>query len=389
VAFFVTVDWYFVSHYLALARAMCDAGCAVSVITAVDKHAEPIRAAGIELIPFQISRKGMHPVAEVKSLLRLIGVLRRLRPDLLHCIAQKPVLYGSLAARLTGVPAVIAALPGLGWLFTSREPRARMGRRLALFGYRRLLRARHVRVLVQNESDRAELQRLAGLDAILIPGSGVDLERFRPHPPAPPPITVMLASRLLWDKGIAELAEAMRLLQQRGVACRCCLIGEPDDGNPASVPKHWLEARVAEGVLEWWGFRDDMPEVLRQAHIACLPSYREGMPKFLLEASAAGLPLVATDVPGCRDIVQPGINGLLVPPRDPAALADALQKLIEDAELRVRLGTQARAIAEGRFGSERIAVSVKAVYQELLARSAHRSDRQPSNREPTSTYTRK
>jgi glycosyltransferase involved in cell wall biosynthesis len=243
--------------------------------------------------------------------------------------------------------------------------------------------------LVQNESDRAELQRLAGLDAILIGGSGVDLERFRPHPPAPPPITVMLASRLLWDKGIAELAETMRLLGERGVACRCCLIGEPDDGNPASAPKHWLEARVAEGVLEWWGFRDDMPEVLRQAHIACLPSYREGMPRFLLEASAAGLPLVATDVPGCRDIVQPGINGLLVPPRDPAALADALQKLIEDAELRVRLGTQARAIAEGRFGLERIAASVKAVYQELLARPTHRSDRQPSNREPTSTYTRK
>ena len=388
VAFFVTVDWYFVSHYLALARAIRDAGYSVSVITAVDKHAEQIRAAGIELIPFPISRKGMHPVAEVRSLLRLITVLRRLRPDLLHCIAQKPVLYGSLAARMTGVPAVIAALPGLGWMFTSREPRARLGRRLALLGYRRLLRDRHVRVLVQNDSDRGELKRLAGLDAAVIPGSGVDLERYRPRPPAhrlAPPITVMLASRLLWDKGIGELVEAMRLLRQRGANCRCCLIGEPDDGNPASVSQEWLEARVAEGVVECWGFRDDMPAVLREAHIACLPSYREGMPKFLLEASAAGLPLVATDVPGCRDVVQSGSNGLLVPPRDAAALADALQRLIEDAKLRDQFGTQARAIAEARFGTERIAAIVKDVYRALLLQSGHHSDRQSSSREPSST----
>ena len=389
VAFFVTVDWYFASHYLALACAIRDAGYAVSVITDGDAYSEQIRSAGIDLIPFQISRQGMHPVAELKSLLRLIGVLRRLRPDLLHNIAQKPVLYGSLAARLTGVPAVVAALPGLGWLFTSGVPRARLGRRFVLVGYRYLLRQRRVRVLVQNQTDRTELKQLAGLDAILIPGSGVDLERYQPHPPAPLPVTVMLASRLLWDKGIGELVEAMRLLRERGIACRCCLIGEPDDGNPASVSRQWLEERVAEGIIEWWGYRDNMPAALRQAHIACLPSYREGMPKFLLEASAAGLPLVATDVPGCRDIVQSGTNGLLVPPRDAAALADALQRLIEDAKLRSQLGTQARAIAEARFGTERIAVIVKDVYRALLTKSGHHSDRRSSSRKPTSTYTEK
>lgn len=367
VAFFVTVDWYFASHYLALASALRDAGYAVSVITGVDGYGERIRAAGIDLVPLRISRKGMHPIAELKSLLQLIRVLRHLRPDLLHNIAQKPVLYGSLAARIAGVPAVISALPGLGWLFTSNTPRARLGRGLVLLGYRRLLRSRHVRVLVQNDTDRADLKRLAGLDAILIPGSGVDLMRYTPHPPAPLPVTIMLASRLLWDKGIGELVEAMRLLRGRGVVCRCCLIGEPDDGNPASVTRDWLERRVAEGVIEWWGYCEDMAAVLRGAHIACLPSYREGMPKFLLEASAAGLPLIATDVPGCRDIVQPEINGLLVAPRSATALADGLQRLIDDAELRTRLGTRARAIAEARFGSERIADLVKAVYAELLA----------------------
>jgi glycosyltransferase involved in cell wall biosynthesis len=366
VAFFVTVDWYFCSHYLALACALRDSGYAVSVITGVDKEGERIRAAGLDLIPFRISRKGMHPLAEAGSLLRLVRVLRRLRPDLLHNIAQKPVLYGGLAARLTGLPAVVAALPGLGWLFTSVEPRARLGRRLVLVGYRRLLRHPRVRVLVQNETDRNELNRLAGVNATVVPGSGVDLGRFLPGPPRPPPVTVMLASRLLWDKGVGELVEAIRLLRGRGIACRCCLVGQPDAGNPASVTRAWLDERVAEGVIECLGYRQDMPAVLRSAHVACLPSYREGMPKFLLEAAAAGLPLVATDVPGCRDVVQPEVNGLLVPPRDACALANALQRLIEDAGLRARMGQNARAIAEARFANERIFAEVRSVYADLL-----------------------
>ena len=366
VAFFVTVDWYFCSHYLALACAMRDSGYAVSVITGVDADGERIRAAGLDLIPFRISRKGMHPLAELTSLLRLVGVLRRLRPDLLHNIAQKPVLYGGLAARLIGVPAVVAALPGLGWLFTSVEPRARFGRRLVLFGYRRLLRHPRVRVLVQNETDRNELKRLAGVNATVVPGSGIDLERFSPSPSPPLPVTVILASRLLWDKGVGELVDAIRLLRGRGIACRCCLVGQPDAGNPASVTQEWLEERVAEGVIEWWGYRADMPAVLSSAHLACLPSYREGMPKFLLEAAAAGLPLIATNVPGCRDVVQPEVNGLLVPPRDAFALANALQRLIEDADLRARMGTNSRAIAEARFANERIFGEVQDVYADLL-----------------------
>jgi len=367
VAFFVTVDWYFANHYLALACAIRDAGYAVSVITGVDAHGERIREAGLDLIPFRISRKGMHPIAELTSLLRLVGVLRRVRPDLLHNIAQKPVLYGGLAARLIGVPAVVAALPGLGWLFTSVEPRARIGRRLVLFGYRRLLRHPRVRVLVQNEADRDELNTLAGLNATLVPGSGVNLKRFKPGAPPPSPVTIVLASRLLWHKGVGELVEAMKILLARNIACRCWLVGQPDDGNPASVTRQWLEERAEEGVIEWLGYRADMPAVLGGGHVACLPTYyREGIPKFLLEAAAAGLPLIATDVPGCRDVVQPELNGLLVPPRDAFALANALQRLIEDADLRARMGKNARAIAEARFANERIFAEVQDVYADLL-----------------------
>jgi glycosyltransferase involved in cell wall biosynthesis len=236
-------------------------------------------------------------------------------------------------------------------------------------GYRRLLRKRRVRVLTQNEADRAELAALADLDAILIPGSGVDILRFRPRPESPPspPITIVLAARLLWEKGVGEFAAAAALLRERGVECRCCLVGKPDAGNPASVTDEVLRAWHGAGILEWWGYRDDMAAVLARVHIACLPSYyREGIPKFLLEAAATGLPLVATDLPGCRDVVEPEGNGLLVPPRDHRALAAALERLVADAALRGRLGRRSRQIAEERFDQRHISRQVLAVYSELL-----------------------
>jgi glycosyltransferase involved in cell wall biosynthesis len=367
VAFFVTVDWYFHRHYRVLASAVRDAGYRVVVITGVGAHGEAIRQLGFELVPIEISRKGMHPVREFGALLRLARVLRRVEPDLLHSIAQKPVLYGSLAARILGTRAVVAALPGLGWLFSSNAGRARLGRQLVMLGYRWLLRRPNVRALVQNRTDRAELKRVGKLDAVLIPGSGVDLERFVPRPPTPGPVTILLASRLLWDKGIGELVEAARLLHGRGAPCRCVLVGAPDEGNPASVTLEKLDAWNAEGVIEWWGYRADMADVLGQAHIACLPSYyREGIPKFLLEAAACGLPIVTTDMPGCRETVEPGVNGLLVPPRDPTALADALQRLVLNADLRSRFGANSRTAAESKFGDARIAEQTLAVYAELL-----------------------
>lgn len=374
VAFFVTVDWYFCHHYLALACAVRDAGFAVTVITAVDAHGEVIRAAGLDLIPLEVSRKGMNPLREILSILRVTRVLKRLRPALLHNIAQKPVLYGTLAARLAGVPAVVNGVAGMGYLFTSGKPRAqllpRLLARLVGGAYRALLAKPNVRVLVQNPDDQGLILSITGVEPVLIPGSGVDLTRFVPRLETPGEVVVMLASRMLRDKGVGEFVAAARLLKGRGSPARFVLVGKPDPGNPTSVGEDQLSDWHREGCIAWWGYQGDMPAVLAQAHIACLPSYyREGLPKFLIEAAAAGLPLVTTDATGCREAVEVGRNGLLVPPRDATVLALALERLIADPDLRRRFGARSRQIAEERFDSTKIHAANLAVYQELLDRT--------------------
>lgn len=370
--FFVTVDWYFCHHYLDLARAAQKAGYEISVITSVTSHGERIRSAGLRLIPCRISRQGLHPIRELTTIFALARLLRRLRPDLLHNIAQKPILYGTLAAHLTGVPVIVNSVAGMGYLFTTERPQARLIRRLVVLGYRVLLARRGVQVIVQNPDDEKQIRALAKVDPILIPGSGVDLQRFRPTPAPPPPITILLASRLIWDKGIRELVAATELLREEGHDIRCVLVGEPDPGNPTAVETRILRAWQAAGTIEWWGHRDDMPAVLTQAHIACLPSYREGLPRFLIEAAASGLPLVTCDVPGCRETVRPEGNGLLVPPRDAAALAQALRRLIADAGLRAKLGRESRRLAENRFGQAAIFAATLDLYRRSLDKRADR-----------------
>jgi glycosyltransferase involved in cell wall biosynthesis len=366
VLFFAAVDWYFCLHWLALARAVQAAGYDVAVMTEVTDQGPRMRAAGLRVLPIRLSRKGMNPVAELRALAGVRRLLRDERPDLLHNIAQKPVLYGSLGARAAGVGAVVNTLAGMGYLFTSPGLRARAVRALVVRAYRRLLRGPRVRVVVQNPDDREQLAGEAGLDAVLIPGAGVDLDRFGPAPePAGTP-AVVLASRLLWDKGVGEFVEAARLLRARGVPARFVLVGRPDAQNPSAVPEARLEEWHRRGEIEWWGYRSDMPAVLAQAHVVCLPSYREGLPTILIEAAAAGRPLVASDVPGCREVVRPGVNGSLVPARDAAALAAAIEPLVRDKALRDRYGGRSRSIAEAEFGIGRIAADTLALYRELL-----------------------
>ncbi|WP_295889011.1 glycosyltransferase family 4 protein [uncultured Thiohalocapsa sp.] len=369
VVFLVAVDWYFCLHWLPLALAVQRAGYEIVVMTEVTDTAQAkcIRAAGLRLVPTALARSRLNPVAELATLRRLVRLLRAEQPDLLHAIAQKPVIYGALAARLTGIRGTVATLAGLGYLFTSNGLKARLLRPLVLLAYRILLTRGRVGVIVQNPDDGRQLKQLSGMQPVLIKGAGVDPQRFAPVSPPPGAVTVVLASRMLWDKGVQEFVDAAGLLRERGEAPRMVLVGKPDQSNPAAVPQAQLQRWHDIGAVEWWGHRTDMPAVLAQAHIVCLPSYREGLPTILIEAAAAGLPLVATDVPGCREVVREGENGLLVPPRNAEALAEALARLAADAALRAAYGRASRRLAEAEFGIGRVAEETLAVYDKLFA----------------------
>ena len=365
--FVVTEDWYFVSHRLPLAIAAHEAGYDVAVATRVAAHGDIIRAAGIRLIPFALSRRGGNPLREVMALVRLY---RQERPDIVHHVALKPVLYGALAARLARVPAQVNAVTGLGWLFTSAKGITRIIRPAVRWTLAWLLKARGSLTIVQNPDDRDLLIRshLPENRLRLIRGAGVDTAAFYPASEAYGTVCVVLAARMLWDKGVGEFVEAARLLTQAGLNARFVLVGDPDPDNPASVPESTLHAWHEKNGVEWWGRRDNMPAVLHAAHIACLPSYREGLPKTLLEAAACGLPIVTTDAPGCREVVRDGDNGFLVPVRDATALADALRKLIESATLRSAMGRRSRERVLAEFSREQVITETLAVYQELTSR---------------------
>lgn len=363
---FITEDYYVVSHRLPLAVAAQAHGYDVTIVTRVRNCGDVIRRAGLRLIPFENARSSLNPFADLSALARLIALYRREQPDIVHHVAMKPVLYGSLAAKTVRGAGVVNALAGMGWLFTSEKGRARWLKPIV----RRALKwvAASGLTIVQNPDDRAMLVEL-GIDPArirLIPGAGVDLDLFRPSVAPNGPPTVVMPTRLLWDKGVAEFVAAARLLRARRIEARFVLAGEPDPQNPASVSADDVRGWVREGVIEHPGFVADMPGLLARSHVVCLPSYyREGVPKSLIEAAAAARPIVTTDAPGCREVVRDGYNGLLVPPRSTTELATALERLIVDPVLRDEMGRHGRVLAEGQFGQDTIIRQTLAVYDEL------------------------
>lgn len=364
--FFVSEDWFFCSHRLPLALAAIRDGFDVTVVTRERSHGHIIRNAGIQLIPFEIARRGMNPFAEVLTILKLVSIYRQEQPDVVHHVAMKPVLYGSIAARAAGVVRVVNALTGLGWIFIARNFTVSILRKLVQQMLRMLL-GRGI-VIVQNPDDMALLEKIgvARTHIRLIRGSGVDLTEFAPHTARSETPVILLVSRMLWDKGVGEFVQAARLLKQQGIVARFALVGGPDEENPASIPEATLQSWVAEEIVEWWGHRQDMPSVYAQAAIACLPSYREGLPKALLEAAACGLPIVTTDVPGCREVVLNDETGFLVPERNVDMLMSSLRRLIENADLRMAMGKAGRLLVEQEFSIERVSSQTLDIYRQLL-----------------------
>lgn len=363
---------FFVSHRLPLALAARDAGYEVHVATRPGRDAARVEALGLAHHPISLSRSGRNPLAELLSVGNLVRLMRHVHPDVVHLVTIKPVLYGGIAARLARVHGVVAAVSGLGFVFTSRRRGARLLRGIVTGLYRVALSHRHLRVIFQNPTDRSLLLSrgvVAPQQTLLVPGSGVDLQAYRAVAETDGEPVVVMAARLLKDKGVVEFIEAARLLRQQGVRARFLLAGEPDPGNPHSVSDAELRAWQAAGDVELLGFRSDIADVFCAAHIVVLPSYYgEGLPKVLIEAAACGRAVVTTDSPGCRDAIEPDVTGLLVSPRDAAALARAIRRLLDDPDLRRRMGQAGRDLAERRYAIERIIDAHLAAYAEVSPR---------------------
>ncbi len=368
----VNVPAFFLSHRLPIARAAAAAGYEVHVATGAGEGAAAITAQGFVHHKLALSRTGTKPLAELGGFLSIVALVYRLRPHLLHLVTIKPVLYGGIAARLVPVSGVVAAISGLGSMFVGdRNPKGRF-RSLALgWAYRAALSQRALRVVFQNMQDRQFLTDLTGLalsKTRMLRGSGVNLDLFTVAPELPGPPTMLFASRLLLNKGVGDFIAAARILRQRGVNGQFWIAGELDAPSPDVVSAADLRAAADDGAVTLLGHRTDMPDLLNQVHAMVLPSYYgEGVPKVLLEAAACGRPVITTDHPGCRDAITPNETGLLVPTRDAKALADAMQMLIEDGELRRRMGRAGRQLAEAEFSDTEVARAHLEYYAELLS----------------------
>lgn len=366
--YLVSEDWYFLSHRLPMARAAREAGYEVHVATRVVDGGAAIAAEGFHLYPLHWRRGSTNPVDFIKAIAEVRRAYRTLAPDLVHQVAFWPAIVGSIAA--CGLPTRrLSALAGLGFAFTSISFKARVVRTILRPFLRRLLSGPRSAVLVQNPDDRAAMSAL-GIDRsriFLIPGSGVDTDRLRPLPEPAGPTTMAYVGRLLDDKGLRPLVSAHALLAARGTQIRLLIVGDVDPANPASIPALEIDAWRRQASIEVLGHVSDIRTVWAMAHIAVLPSRREGLPLSLLEAAACGRPIVATDVPGCREIARADVNALLVPVDDPNALAEALARLAQDRDLRLRFGSAGRALVEREFSTARIGTETIALYRTLLS----------------------
>jgi glycosyltransferase involved in cell wall biosynthesis len=361
----------FLQYRMRLAHRLRDAGFDVHVAVPREPGLEDISRQGLTVHIVSIRRKSTRLLDELRCWISLLRLYWRLRPTLVHHICLKPTLYGGIAARIAGVPAVVGMLTGLGHLFTAGTVKTRVLRWIVTRGLGFSCGHHNQYVILQNQDDCDCLVTSGAVPrdrAVIIKGSGVDLSLFRPKPEPDGPPVVLMACRLLWAKGVGEFVAAARALRARGIRARFLLLGAPDPGHPGAVPVPVLEHWCNAGDIEWLGWCDDMPAFIAQSHIVCLPSsYGEGIPRIVVEAAASGRPIVTTNSPGCREVVRHGQNGLLVPVCDEEALIAALARLIENPPVRAAMGTRGREIAAIEFSVEQVMDTYLAVYRSLLA----------------------
>ena len=362
-------DWYLFNFRKSLMYDLYSKGMEVVLVSPPGPFKDAFQDWGFRWISWKEGRKTLSPLQELVSIVELARIYFRERPDLLHHHTIKPVLYGTLAARFSRVPAVINAVTGRGFVFLGDDQQSRFLRFFISPLYRFLLKSSRVGVIFENQADRDFFvgQRLVRSEQTwLIESVGVDPDRFKPQPEPEGKIVILLPARMLWDKGVEVLVQAARLLKLWQVPARVILAGPLDPGNPSAIPEETILEWQDEGVLEWVGWQENMEMVYSQSHIVTLPSFHEGVPTVLIEAAACGRPVVATDIPGCRAVITSEENGILVPPRDAQALANALVRLVRSPNLRQRMGKAARQRVLDKFTYQRVNADTYNVYQHFL-----------------------
>ena len=369
--FIFTEDWAFLSLFLDRAVAAKDAGYEVGVVVHCTKYQQTIKDYGLQVFTHNISRSGTNPFRELLSVFQMLRIFRSFRPDIIHLAALKPILVGSLASLLFPKAQIVNAPVGMGYIFSSTDRKARLLRPILRLVLRFVLGRKRSITIIENSDDLRTLvdSKFVKKDQIiLIRGTGVKLADFVVTPEPDGPKVVVLVARMLRDKGVLEFVESARTIKRSHPDVIFWLVGDTDPGNPTALTSDQIETWVAEGLVSWMGYREDVPQLLQQCHIVCLPSYREGFGKVLIEAGAAQRAVVTTNVPGCRESIENGRNGLLVEPRDSVVLAKALITLLDNDDMRRAMADEGRHRVENEFSSEIINAQTLAVYQQVLSR---------------------
>jgi len=368
ILFIVSEDWYFVSHRLHLATTAINNGYEVTLLSRVSKHQEFIGSLGIKTINWPLERRSLNPLRELISIYHVVHKVRRVKPNLVHAVGMKPIIYTALSKLFFSVDGIVLALGGLGFIFRSSRASAKFIRVFVIPIFRLMLLNSNIRLIIQNRDDGQILENMniAKREKIrLIRGAGVSVKDFFPKEVKNDIPLVILPARMLWDKGVEDFVNCAKRCITNKISVRFALVGNPDLHNPESIPEAQLKQWVELGFVEWWGEQDNMLKIYHMADLVCFPSYHEGLPKALLEAASCELPIVSYDVSGCREIVKDNINGFLVPFKDEHALYVAVLELLENSSLRRKMGKISRKMVIEEFTQEKIASETIRVWDEI------------------------
>ncbi|UCN01138.1 glycosyltransferase family 4 protein [Sulfurimonas sp. SWIR-19] len=363
ILFVVNVDWFFLSHRLPLALEALKKGYEVYIACGITDKKEVLESFGLKVLPLNISRGATGVKGEVQAFSEIYKTLKKTNPDVVHFVTIKPVLYGGIASRFLDIGKKVFSISGLGFVFIKQGFKAAIVKNIVKGMYQFALGGKNSYVIVQNPDDKSVIRSISNLPVVTIRGSGVDLSQYNYIKENTENIKVSMACRLLKDKGVFEYVEAAKVLKTRGIDVEFELYGDIDLDNPASLTDEDVRKIQADGFVTVHSFSNDIASVFSNANIVVLPSYREGLPKVLIEAAACGRAVVTTDVPGCRDAIEPDITGILCKVRDAVSLADAIEKLILDNELRNAMGKAGRQLAEREFDIKKVVQKHFEIYE--------------------------